>query len=52
MVQQEVEGEVTSSYRKNRLAERLAEEIGDKLLTLQSVVKVDEGLETREEEEK
>ena len=46
MVQQEVEGEVTSSY-----SERLVEEIGDKVLTLQAVIKVDKGLETREEEE-
>ena len=47
MVQEEVEGEVRSSD-----SERLVEEIWDKLLTLQSVVKVDEGLETREEEKK
>ena len=46
MFQQEVEGEVTSSY-----SERLVEEIGDKVLTLQAVIKVDKGLETREEEE-
>jgi hypothetical protein len=47
MVQEEVEGEVRSSD-----SERLVEEIGDKLLTLQTVVKVDEGLETRQEEKK